>query len=179
MAATTREGRIHRKSKGERAVFKILSNRFNDVIPSKQIDIYNADFAVGSVTVEVFSGGWSVSDRKRIDRYIDRCKKISSLGFHTVFVILYDSVVHDASELIRTIEEFSSLPPGLSQYRVIWGNRKGASGNGADIDHDAFISPFVNVRDPATGVYVSVPRDTVRVERGTRAFVQAVFSSVE
>lgn len=158
-AAITREGNVDSRSKYDAAVFEIVSKKYPNAIPSKAIDVYNADIAVGSVTVEVFGGGWSISDRVRVSRYIKRCKQIGELGFHTIFfIVMKPSWLSDTSELISVIDIASRNPTSPSQYWMVWGNHQGSSGLCADLNHSAFVSPFINVRDCATGKYISVPR---------------------
>lgn len=158
--AKSKEGRVNRFSRYEAEIFEMLKANFDNVIPAKAIGIYNADFAIGKVTVEVFGGGWSYSDRARIDRYIDRAKKISEAGFHTIFIIISgkSSDFFDADNLVRAIKAASADPSTQSKYWVIWGDFNGASGLGCDLDHSAFIPPFVNVRDVTTGRYKRVFR---------------------
>ena len=153
--AKSREGKIG--SAKERIVFDFLVKNGFDCTPGKAIDIYNSDICIGNVTVEVFGGGWSVSDKSRIRRYLKRTKEIGNIGYNTIFLIIYDNMtIGDGSELIRSINILSSNPPTASEYRVIWGNREGKSGLSCNIDSDAFVCPFKNVRDPVTGNYISV-----------------------
>lgn len=154
LRARTLEGAINSLSSYEPVIYDFLTGVGFNAIPSKAIHIYNADFAIDSVTVEVFGGGWSISDKSRLDRYISRTKKIGNLGYHTVFIILTNRYfLGDGSELISAINELRGLPTRPSQYRVIGGNTKFSSGLCDDINHDSFISPFVKSRDIATGRY--------------------------
>lgn len=152
--AKTIEGRMDKLSTMEPVIYDFLvKNGFNP-FPGKAIDIYNADFAIGSVTVEVFGGGWSISDKARLSRYISRTKEIGNLGFHTVFIVLTNKyLLGDGSELIRAINELSLLPTSPSQYRVIGGNTEFSSGLSDDIDNSSFVSPFIKLIDIATGCY--------------------------
>lgn len=153
--AKTIEGRI--TSHKERFIFNFLRENGFNPIPSKAIDIYNADLCIGNVTVEVFGGGWSFSDKSRIDRYLKRTKEIGNLGFHVVFLVVYDGMnIGDGSKLVSIINEFSRDKSSASKYRVIWGDRDGLSGLCSNIDHSAFVLPFKNIHDPVTGQYVSV-----------------------
>lgn len=153
--AKTIEGRVG--SDKERLVIDFLIKNGFSCTPNKAIDFYNADIGIGKVTVEVFGGGWSISDRARIARYLKRTKYIGDAGYSTVFLIIYDNMtIGDGSELIRSINILSSNPAPTSKYRVIWGNREGKSGLSQYIDSDAFVCPFKNARDPITGNYISV-----------------------
>lgn len=157
--AKTMEGFFNKRSKYEPLVFNALIDHFPSAIPSKAVDVYNLDIGIGNVAVEVFGGSWSVSDRCRIAKYIQRTKKLGELGINTVFVIFaHKRDIIDTEKLVESINILSGNPPSSSQYRVIWGNSYGASGLCADIDDSAFICPFVNIRDSATGRYKSVPR---------------------
>lgn len=152
--AKTMEGRMCKLSSTEPVIYDFLvKNGFNPM-PSKAIDIYNADFAIGSVTVEVFGGGRSISDKARLTKYINRTKKIGDLGFHTVFIVLTNKyLLGDGSELVRAIYELSWLPAGPSQYRVIGGNTEFSAGLSNDIDYSSFVSPFEKLVDVTTGRY--------------------------
>lgn len=158
--AVTQEGKINSLSGYEADIFSVLSERFYKVTPGKQIEIYNADFAIGNVTVEVFGGGWAISDRKRINRYIERTKQIAKSGFHTIFIMLDNkSLIFDARKLISAVDIASLYPASPSKYWVIWGDTDGSTGLSSDIDDSAFVRPFVNVRDVTTGRYTRVPRE--------------------
>jgi hypothetical protein len=159
--AKTMEGKISNRSRYEPLVLDVLEKNFGHVFPGKAVDRYNLDFAVrGSVAVEVFGGGWAISDKGRLNRYIERTKQIAKSGFNTVFIMLthvdVDGINWD--ELIRTVDLASRDPASERQYWVVWGDLKGASGLSRDIDHSAFIPPFINVRDRTTGRYKSVAR---------------------
>ena len=158
--ASTKEGVINSFSTYEASIFSLLADNFNDVIPGKRIHTYNADFAVGSVTVEVFGGGWAISDKRRIDRYINRTKETGKTGFHTIFVVLDNRrLILDTSKLIKAIKFARCLPTTNSKYWVIWGDTDGSTGFSSDIDNNAFVMPFVNIRDAATGRYTRIPRE--------------------
>lgn len=157
--AKTMEGFFNKRSKYEPLVFNAIIDYFPNAIPSKAVDVYNLDIGIGNVAVEVFGGSWSVSDRGRITKYIERTKKLGELGINTVFVIFaHKRDIIDTEKLVESINILSSNPPSSSQYRVIWGDSYGSSGLCSDIDDSAFVCPFVNVRDTATGRYKSVPR---------------------
>jgi very-short-patch-repair endonuclease len=157
--AKGKEGKIHSRSKWEAFVLNLLNESGLDFVISKAVNRYNIDFAVGSVAVEVFGGGWSTSNRARIDRYITRTKDLANLGYDVLFVVLesLDDVI-TTEQLVSEINLTNSLPTEGSQYRVVWGSRNGSSGFCSDINHDSFVRPFVNIRDRATGRYISVPR---------------------
>lgn len=157
--AKGKEGKIHSRSKWEAFVLNLLNDSGLDFVISKAVNRYNIDFAVGSVAVEVFGGGWSTSNRARIDRYITRTKDLANLGYDVLFVVLesIDDVI-TTDQLVSEINLTNSLPTERRKYRVVWGSRNGSSGFCSDINHDSFVRPFVNVRDRATGRYVSVPR---------------------
>jgi len=147
------------RSDTERAVFDSLNSAFDCVIPQKAVHIYNVDFCVGNVTVEVFGGGWSTSDTSRVTRYIERTKQIGERGFHTIFVVCRVGMgIGDCSNLIAAIDELRSNPTPVSQYRVIWGDRYGLTGSCSNLDDSAFICPTINAIDPRTGRYISVPK---------------------
>lgn len=150
----TLEGSMDPQSTMEPIVYDFLiKNGFNP-IPAKSIYIYNADFCLGNVAVEVFGGGWSVSDKGRLDRYVKRTKKLSDLGYHTVFILLTNNYkIGNGSELVRAINELSVLPAPAGQYRVIRGNTECSSGFSRDINNLSFVSPFEVIRDVATGRY--------------------------
>lgn len=158
-SARTKEGVVNSRSKYESLVLDTLRDCFEHVTPSKAIHIFNADFAIGNVTVEVFGGGWSISDITRVEKYIRRTKQIGELGYHVIFIILRDSFTSaHASKLVSSIDIASTHPSDTSKYWVIWGDLDGSTGLCSDIDKSAFICPFVNARDTATGRYKSIPR---------------------
>jgi len=158
--AKSRQGKVDSRSNWEPLVFAEIIKTFPNAIPCKAIDIYNADIGIGNtIAVEVFGGGWAISDKARINRYLTRTKEFAKRGIHTIFFIISEHMwTGDTSELIRIINVASNLPSAVCQYWVVWGNRKGMSGNSLNINKSAFVRPFINVRDRRTGRYISVPR---------------------
>lgn len=152
------EGRFNKRSTYEPIVFNMIKDTFPDAIPSKAIDIYNVDIGVGNVAVEVFGGGWAVSDARRVSHYIDRTIKLGKGGLNFVFVICQKGIIPDAKKIIATINELSVNPSSASEYRVIWSDTDGAAGLCSDFNDLAFVCPFVNIRDVATGRYKRVAR---------------------
>lgn len=158
-SAIGKQGKISNRSKWESVVASVLSDTGLDFFPGLAVHRYNIDFAIGNVAVEVFGGGWSVTDKVRISKYISRTKKIAEFGYNTIFLVLDDHAnVITADQLRSEIELASSNPPDACKYRVIWGDRHGSTGLCSDIDDSAFVRPFIHVRDRATGRYHSVPR---------------------
>lgn len=158
--AKTMEGSHNRRSRWEKPVFEAIREFFPEAIPSKAVDIYNLDIGIGSVAVEIFGGGWSYTDKVRLDKYVKRTKHLAELGYSTIFIVFASKVtdVFDRDNLVKQIQIASLDPSSARQYRVIWGDFNATSGLCSDIDHSAFECPFVNIRDVATGRYKRIPR---------------------
>lgn len=158
--AKTMEGSHNRRSKWEKPVFEAIREFFPEAVPSKAVDVYNLDIGIGSVAVEIFGGGWSYTDKARVDKYIKRTKHLAELGYSTIFVVFASKLtdVFDRDNLVKQIQIASLDPSSARQYRVIWGDFNAASGLCSEIDHDAFICPFVNIRNVATGRYKRILR---------------------
>lgn len=158
--AKTLEGSFNKRSKLERLVFNSIAEFFPNAVPSKAVGVYNLDIGVGNVAVEIFGGGWSYSDKGRVSKYLGRTKKLAELGYNTVFIVFArkSADIFDSDNLIQQIKIASLNPASSCKYRVIWGDFNAASGLCSDINHDAFIPPFINVRDVTTGRYKRVLR---------------------
>lgn len=154
--AKSMEGRVNRRSKGEPIVFDALVNAGFDPIASKAIHIYNADIVIRNIAIEVFGGGWSVSDKKRVAKYIKRTKKLAEIGYHTIFVILFDVRNFNIDHLVNAIGRLSGINPREKRYSMIWGDFIGTNGLADLIDTTDFISPTINVRDKSSGRFISV-----------------------
>ena len=157
--AKSMEGKVNKRSKGEPIVFDALVNAGFDPVASKAIHIYNADIVIGDIAIEVFGGGWSVSDKKRVAKYIKRTKKLADLGYHTIFVILFDVRNFNIDHLTNAIGRLSYIRPTEKRYRMIWGDFIGADGLADGIDTSDFINPTINVRDKKSGRFFSVLRE--------------------
>jgi predicted transcriptional regulator len=161
-ASFTRQIRqnISKNRKFELTVIRHLNDAGIYGTRDKAAYIYNIDFAIGNIAVEVFGGGWSTSP-SRIDKYIKKTKELGKC-YHFIFVIIprIERFNADArSNLITCIKEFSSLPPASPcEYRVVWGDLYGAAGLCSDINNAAFENPFKNIRNPDTGSYMSIPK---------------------
>jgi len=153
----SREGVINKRSKYEPIVRDVLSNHKLNYTIAKAADVYNLDFSIGNVAVEVFGGGWSLN-RDRITKYIKRTIKIAELGYHCIFIVFGNRLTFNGANLIANIKQLNSLPPGDCEYRVVWGDFNGSSGFSRNLEHSAFVFPFVNVRDAFTGRYKRIPR---------------------
>ena len=156
--AKSKEGKVHSKSIYESTVRDILIDNGIDFTIAKAVGIYNVDFVIGNIAVEVFGGHWSYSDKRRVDRYINRTKELAELGYHCIFVMCNHQRPINADYIIHNINIFRRFPSSPCQYRMIWGDFNNPTGLCSELNHSSFICPFVHVRDTATGRYVSVPR---------------------
>lgn len=157
--AKAKEGKVDSRSRYEPIFYTALSKSFNNVIPNMAIDTNNVDFGIGNIAVEIFGGGWSYTNKARLDRYIKKTKHISNLGFHTIFVIIPKNTnIIDTDELIKVVKQASSLPAFPSQYWMIWGDTNTSIGLSDNINNKSFVCPFVNIRDRTTGRYIRVSK---------------------
>lgn len=156
--AKGKEGKINRHSTYESTVRDILIDNGINFTIGKAVSIYNIDFVVGNIAVEVFGGHWSYSDKGRVNRYIKRTKELAELGYHCIFIMCNQQRPIDADNLIRNINFFRRLPASPCQYRMVWGDFDSPAGLCDELNHIAFVCPFVHVRDTATGRYVSILR---------------------
>lgn len=167
----TRESRIKIaqtcQAKGERRNSRLESTflemmKERGVNFSQQIAIgsYNCDFAIGSIAVEIWGGGWHFTG-EHAARFPERTSKILDSGFDLVilpFVGRFKLVPEVADHLVAFLDELSRNPPPTRQYWVIWGAGEAiVSGSSESIDK-ALVVPFENRRNPSNGRYESILR---------------------
>ena len=103
---------------GEKEFKKALEDRGINFVWQKSCGIYNIDFAIGNVAVELKSGGATnaVADKKR-----GRIKYLRDYNF-TTMVIAFDKVntlLHYMDDLIGDINILNCNPTPLGEYRVV------------------------------------------------------------
>lgn len=145
----------------ERHVIDSLSERgVTDIIPQKAIGPYNCDIAAGPVAVEVFSGYWHWHGR-HFARTEERFRYIMDAGYDIIVMAISKSHPFTpavADYFASEVQKARSNPPGVRQYRVIWGAGEFETGGRLDDDHFSIEPPFKSVRDAATGQYKTIPK---------------------
>lgn len=114
-------------------------------IPQKAIGVYNCDFTIGTVAVELFGGGFHGIGR-HAERLPERMRYLLNEGWNVYIVwvlsnekIIYPCVLDD----FIAFEKRASLDPSFrGQYRVIWSDGELIStGNGNRNDFANVIPP--------------------------------------
>ncbi len=111
---------------------------------------YNADFTSGSVAVEVFGGHWHFSGR-HLARAQKRFRYLLDSGWHALVVVVTESwplIPACADYVVTFLEETSSNPALVRQYRMVGGNAQEFARQGADADQLAVVYPRRRSRDP-------------------------------
>lgn len=111
-------------SPSEKFLFDLLLDRGVVTIPQKAVGKYNIDLAVFPVAIEIFGGGWHASKPK----HIERTRYLLNNGWNVVFVwanIIRNPLSAGVADYIVTfLDELSSNPSSISQYRVLRGDGK-------------------------------------------------------
>lgn len=144
------EAAPHNMPSTEQAIYNSLLERGLFIIPQKAVGKYNLDFAVnGTVAVEIYGGGWHAKG-SHARRHEERTRYILDAGFHVVIIWthqLYDARVGAINEIISLLEQTSSNPTMLRQYRVIWCNGDIVHSVNAQDDNFPFKPAFKMLRD--------------------------------
>jgi hypothetical protein len=101
---------------------EFLKDSSVNFIPQKAIGIYNCDFAVGTVAVELFGGGFHSSGRHAA-RLPDRTRYILNSGFNMYIIWVYSREKFFCPAVLDdfiTFNEQSRIDPTfVGQYRVV------------------------------------------------------------
>jgi len=130
---------------------------FKEQVP---IHIYNVDFIVGNVAVEIFGGNWH-SFGAHAARFRKRSEEIFNSGYSLAILTIgepntmTDSVCSNFVELINI---FNSDKSSIGKYGVVWSTSNFITTGSIDDIERALIRPSTNVRDRVTGRYESIPR---------------------
>lgn len=155
------ESTLIRASHYEIALHNMLIERGIKPIPQKAIGTYNCDFAINSIAVEVWGGGWHWHG-EHIAKTDKRFRYIMNAGYN-IIVIAIDNrrkplTAAIADYLVSEIQRLSSNPPPICEYRVIWGAGEFTVSGCLNDNHISVEPPFTNARNPTTGKYERISR---------------------
>lgn len=104
---------------GEAEFSSFLKDAGIAYIRQKAVDIYNIDFAIGHVAVEMTMR--TTKYRGRNAKELDRFKEILKAGYSIVSVEFSDvpTLSRSLEKIVAAINELRSLPPIATQYRMI------------------------------------------------------------
>lgn len=113
-------GIAHRIGEGEELFDQALSDRGIPFKRQTRVDIYNVDFSVGSVAVELKKGRTSVQNA-RAEARKGRVKKLIDHGFAVLYVCFESERALQAGleYVIAALHETRRNPPAPGQYRVV------------------------------------------------------------
>lgn len=149
-----------RNSRLEKMFLQLMAERGVNLSQQIAIDSYNCDFAIDTIAVEIWGGGWHFTG-EHAARFPERTRKILDSGFQLVilpFLGRFQLVPEIADYLVTFLDELRRNPPPTSQYWVIWGAGEAIVSGGSESINDALIVPFENRRNPSNGRYESVLR---------------------
>jgi transposase len=102
----------------------LTKNKIN-FIPQKAVGVYNCDFAVNPVMVELFGGGFHAYGRHKA-RLADRIRYILNEGWniYVIWVMSGEKIINPIvfDDFIAFLQKSSRNPSFRGQYRVIWSN---------------------------------------------------------
>lgn len=139
-------------SKYERTFAELLTENGIEFTQQANIGIYNADFAVGNIAVEIFGGGWHAYG-EHLARLAKRTNYILNNGFNLFIIwvgIGNDKVItiNALNDLIKWRQELSLNPSTFGKYRVIRGNGEFVSVGSSNDDYFALIPPCIRSNYP-------------------------------
>ena len=129
----------------EKTLSDIFIKNKIEFIPQKAIGVYNTDFAIGSVAVEVFGGNFHAYGAHR-DRLFKRMNYILNSGWNIYIIwvdtkrsgLIGESVFND----LLTFSQLSCVNPSFrGQYRVVWSDGHFISTGGCDNDDFSSVIP--------------------------------------
>lgn len=124
------------------------------------IDIYNIDFVIGNIAVEIFGGNWH-SYGLHAARFPERSKKIFDSGYALAILCITKPnsfTFNVRSNFIDLLNSINGKKSSVGKYWMVWSTPETiATGSYDEIDV-ALIKPSTNVRNGKTGRYESVPR---------------------
>jgi very-short-patch-repair endonuclease len=134
--------RVGKMNRPERALFDWLLAAGLCPTPQKAVGVYNLDFAVESVAVELFGGGWHAYGQ-HVARLEERTRYLFDQGWH-LYIIWAHHAAHVllpevANDLVGFVEEMRGNPATRRQYRVVWGDGDRVSCGSSEDDHLALI----------------------------------------
>lgn len=139
--AKTRELRGLYVSPTETLLASWLVDRGISVIQQKAVGPYNVDIATFPVAVEVLGGSWHANK----PTHPTRSKYIFDAGWHLVFVWVHAKrnplTPAVADYIVAMLQEVSSDPTAIREYRVIRGDGKELSRGSADADNFTIVVP--------------------------------------
>jgi len=139
------------------AMFEISGIKYESQV---QFGIYACDFVVNGVIVEVWGGQWHFSG-EHLAKSPERFKYLLDCGMNCIILPVNRSFPLNSSAyktLVANINELSTNPPPVCEYRMIWGDTNLVTKTSLDCEHFTFECPFVNLRDKTTGRYSRVRR---------------------
>jgi very-short-patch-repair endonuclease len=141
-SARERAGWNQRTSANEKVLDAWLRAQGVFPIREKAVGIYNVDFAIETVAVEVLGGSWHACK----PAHARRTPYILNQGWALLFVWSFKRapLCAEAGEyLISYLEETRRNPSLRGQYRVIRGDGQVAASGGSDDDEFALVPPSV------------------------------------
>jgi len=155
--ATSREGSLRYNVAPEEIVLGgWLKELGMNIIHNFAIGPYNCDLGIGSITVEIWGGGW----HPKLDE-AERTKYILDSGFSILFISLdrehFPLTRAVTQYIISLLELHRRNPTARRQYWMIRGDGEliFKRVNNNDI---SLVPPFTRGRNPANGQYERVPR---------------------
>lgn len=155
LRAKMREGNLHYNvSPNEIILGNWLSESGINIIHNLAVGPYNCDLGTGSITVEVWGGGWHP---KPIE--VKRTKYILDSGYAVLLIDLNGfPITRAVSQYVSALlEETSSNPTAIRQYWMVRGDGELIFKRFND-DNISLIPPFTSGRNPANGQYQRIPR---------------------
>lgn len=149
----------------ERHLGILLRDRGIEFVPQQAIGPYNCDLGAHPVAVEIFGGNWHWSGR-HMERTPERFRYIMNAGW-SILVLWVNTeypLTPEAADYMATfIQAARRNPTARREYRVVRGAGELVACGSIDDDEISIEPAFTNSRDPATGRYKRVPRNTMRV----------------
>ena len=158
--AKTVESKSEISSGLEKMVYQSMLERGIDFTPQTAVGIYNVDFTIGTIAVEIFGGGWHFSGRAK-DRHFDRCIEVINSGYTMIILNITNAnpftntVADDLASKIKSISTDKTI---RGENWMVWGTFDCVTTFGLDSVNESLIRPFVHTRDGISGRYKCITR---------------------
>lgn len=143
----------------------LLAARGISTCPQQAIGPYNCDLGAPPVAVECWGGEWHFSGA-HARREPQRLRYFFNAGWHAIYIVIsirFPLLARATDDIAAFIEMARSRPSMRREYRMIGGTGELLACGSEDDKHFPLIPPFTCRKNPTTGRYERIPRDTHRV----------------
>lgn len=154
------------KSVYEKIFIKELQQQKIDFYYQYPMNIYNIDFIINGVAVEIFGGSWHLTGQHK-EQFPKRTKFILDKGYPILFIFIgkeknFIKMINDV--ILPNIAEMSRDKLFIGKYRILWNEGKFVTEGDKTTVDKALECPTINRPNPITGRFESILKENYRVD---------------